>query len=279
MADFSTVCIVLIITNFLFSYKGFKNDLFFEGYKFEVDPILRSKDYLRLISSGFLHVDWVHLGFNMFTLYAFSKSVDYSLGHFNFLLVYFASLIGGNLLALFVHRNHGNYSAVGASGAVCGVVFASIAFHSGMKVGLFGLYLPSWLYGIFYVLFTIYGIKSQRDNIGHEAHLGGALVGMLCVLALKPVAFFENFGTMMFILIPTLIFLLLIIFKPNFLLINSGSGRKLSNSYDIDHKYNEIKVTKQQEIDAILEKISKRGIESLSKKEKETLDEYSKSVR
>jgi membrane associated rhomboid family serine protease len=276
MADFSIVGVVLIIANFLFSYKGFKEDLFFERYKFEVDPILRGKDYLRILSSGFLHVGWVHFGFNMFTLYAFSNNVELSLGYFNFLFVYFASLIGGNLLALFIHRNHGDYSAVGASGAVCGVVFASIALQSGMKVGLFDFYIPSWLYGILYVLFTIYGIKSQRDNIGHEAHLGGALVGMLCVLALKPAAFFQNFETILLILIPTLLFLTLIIFKPNYLMLSSVSSGKLSNSYDIDHKYNAEKVTKQQEIDAILEKIGRRGIESLSKKEKETLDEYSK---
>jgi membrane associated rhomboid family serine protease len=279
MAYFSIICIVLMIANFLFSYKGFKNDLFFESYKFEVDPILIRKDYLRLISSGFLHVGWVHLGFNMFTLYAFSKGLESHLGHINFLFVYLASLIGGNLLALFIHRNHGDYSAVGASGAVCGVVFASVALINGMEVGLFGLFIPSWLYGVLYVLFTIYGIKSQRDNIGHEAHLGGALVGILCILVLRPDAFLQNFGTVMLILIPILIFLIMIIFKPNYLLISSVGSGKLSNSYDIDHKYNEEKVTKQQEIDAILEKIGRRGIDSLSKKEKETLDEYSKSVR
>jgi membrane associated rhomboid family serine protease len=279
MAYFSIICIVLMIANFLFSYKGFKNDLFFESYKFEVDPILIRKDYLRLISSGFLHVGWVHLGFNMFTLYAFSKGLESHLGHINFLFVYLASLIGGNLLALFIHRNHGDYSAVGASGAVCGVVFASVALINGMEVGLFGLFIPSWLYGVLYVLFTIYGIKSQRDNIGHEAHLGGALVGILCILVLRPDAFLQNFGTVMLILIPILIFLIMVIFKPNYLLISSVGSGKLSNSYDIDHKYNAEKVTKQQEIDAILEKIGRRGIDSLSKKEKETLDEYSKSVR
>lgn len=167
----------LIIVNIAFSYKGFSNNTFLDGYKFEVDKILISKEYKRLITSGFLHVSWMHLIFNMLSLYAFSGLLEYHIGELSFLVIYLTSMVGGNLLALFVHRNHGDYSAVGASGAVCGVIFASIALFPGMELGFFGIpiSLPSWLYGIIYVAFSIYGIKSSRDNIGHEAHLGGVL--------------------------------------------------------------------------------------------------------
>src|SRR5450432_2036948 len=111
--------LILIIANCIFSYKGFTNELFFDGYKFEVDRILINKDYKRLITSGFLHVGWTHLIFNMIRLYAFSGLIESNLGGVKFLIIYFAGLIGGGLLSLFVHRNHGDFTSVGASGAVC----------------------------------------------------------------------------------------------------------------------------------------------------------------
>jgi len=97
---------ILIIANIAFSYNGFTNAAFFERYRFEVDRILIYKDYKRLITSGFLHVGWTHLIFNMLSLYAFSGLIEQNLGEIKFLIIYFASLIGGNLFSLFVHRNH-----------------------------------------------------------------------------------------------------------------------------------------------------------------------------
>src|ERR1700704_4875072 len=123
MTDTGIIGLVLIIANIGFSYMGFTNQTFFDGYKFEVDRILINKDYKRLITSGFLHVGWTHLVFNMFSLYAFSGIIAGYLGGVQFLVIYFASLLGGNLLSLLVHKNHGDYSAVGASGAVCGIIF------------------------------------------------------------------------------------------------------------------------------------------------------------
>jgi len=137
--------LILIVINGIVSYKGFTNPLFFDGYKFEVDRVLINKDYLRLLTSGFLHVNWGHLVFNMLSLYFFSGPIENNFSSFQLLLIYFTSLIGGNLLTLFVHRNHGEYSSVGASGAVCGIIFASIALFPGFGIGFFAMvisYLP-----------------------------------------------------------------------------------------------------------------------------------------
>jgi membrane associated rhomboid family serine protease len=126
----------------LLPLKGFTNQLFFDAYKFEVDKILINKDYKRLITAGFLHSGWSHLILNMLTLLLFSESIERYLGESLFLIIYLASLVGSCLFALFIHRNHGDYSAVGASGAVSGIVFASIALFPGMGVGFsFFLYL------------------------------------------------------------------------------------------------------------------------------------------
>jgi len=281
MTNSAIITILLIIANFAFSYKGFTNNAFFEGYKFEVDKILVNKDYKRLLTSGFLHVSWTHLIFNMITLYFFSPSVELYLGSVKFLIIYFASLLGGDLLSLFVHRHHADYSAVGASGAVCGIIFASIALFPGMGVGFFGLpfYIPGWLYGLVYVLFSIYGIRSKKDNIGHEAHLGGALIGMAVALVMVPEAFAENYITILIIAVPSIIFIYLIAAKPQILLVDNLFFKAHNDQYSIDHQYNQQKVMQQQEIDRILEKISKQGMKSLSSKEKARLEEYSKKIR
>lgn len=281
MTDTGIIGIILIIVNIGFSYKGFTNQLFFEGYKFEVDKILVNKDYKRLITSGFLHVSWTHLIFNMISLLAFSGFIESYLGGLYFLVIYFASLIGGDLLSLFIHRQHGNYSSVGASGAVCGVIFASLALFPGVGIGFFGLpfSIPGWLYGILYVLYSIYGIKSKKDNIGHEAHLGGALVGMTVALFMHPSAFAENYWTILIITVPSIAFIYLIITKPQLLLIDNYFYQTRQNFYSVDHKYNAEKNNRQKEVDKILDKINKKGIHNLSKKEKQTLKQYAQTSK
>ncbi len=274
------VAIIIIITNIIFSYRGFTNQAFFNGYLFEVDKILFSKDYKRLITSGFLHIDWTHLIFNMFSLFAFSGSLESELGAVRYLAIYFGSLIGGNLFSLFIHRNHGDYSAVGASGAVCGVIFASLALFPGMGVDLFGFFsLPGWLYGLLFVGYSIYGIRSKKDNIGHEAHLGGALIGMIIALLLQPAALVQNFTTIAIILFPTIFFIFIIITRPQALLVDNLFFKNQTDFYSIDHLYNAKKQVEQKEIDSILDKINKHGMASLTKKEKSRLEEYSRSMQ
>lgn len=280
MTGTGIVGLLLIVANVVFSYKGFKDPSFFARYTFEVEKILVFKEYKRLVSSGFLHANWMHLIFNMLALYFFSGTVESYLGTVQFLLVYFASLAGGNLLALFVHKNQGYYSSVGASGAVSGIIFASIALFPGMQLGLFPLpiYIPGWLFGLAFVLYSIYGIKSRTSNSGHEAHLGGALIGMLIALLLHPSAFAANYITILVIAVPTSLFIYLIITRPHILLVDNPYSRNKKNYYSIDHKVNEQRTIHQKEIDRILDKISQHGMNSLSREEKQKLKQYSQSV-
>jgi membrane associated rhomboid family serine protease len=273
--------LLLILLNLAISYKGFKDRGFYDRYRFNVDSILLYKDYKRLVTSDFLHVSWSHLLFNMLSLYIFSGPLESYLGMGNFLLIYFASIVGCNLLTLLIHRRHGDYSSVGASGAVSGIIFASIALFPGMKIGFFFLPLsiPAWIYGVLYITYSIYGIKSKRDNIGHEAHLGGALVGMAMALLIQPAAFAVNYLPILLIAVPAIVFIYLIVTRPHILLIDNFYFKKQQHHYSIDHHYNESRLSKQQQIDKLLDKISKKGINSLSEKEKALLKEHSRSVR
>lgn len=208
--------LIVILVNTIFTYQGLQDYSFLDKYSFKVNQILGNKDYKRMLTSGFLHVDWSHFFFNMVTLYFFSGGVEASAGALSFLIIYLGSLFGGNILSLYIHRNNPYYSAVGASGAVSGLVFAAIALFPGIEIGFFLLpfYIPGWLYGIGYVAYSIYGIKSQRDNIGHEAHLGGGLMGLILTVVLYPYVLSINPLPIAAILIFSLVFLYLVIRKP-----------------------------------------------------------------
>jgi membrane associated rhomboid family serine protease len=267
--------LIILIANVIVSYQGFKDHNFLEKYSFKVDEVLIYKEYKRIVTSGFLHVGWLHLLFNMTALYSFSTNLELNLGIAKFLILYFSSLAGGSLLSLFIHRNHSDYSAVGASGAVSGLVFASIALFPGIEIGLLGvLYIPSWAYGLLYVLVSIYGIKSQRDNIGHDAHLGGGLIGLLVAIFMVPSALEVNYFTISIILIPSMIFIYIIITKPEFLLVEN-LFQKRRGVQTIEDKYNYLKSKKEKELDRLLDKINQKSINGLTKKEKEKLKELS----
>ena len=273
MGDIGIITLLLLLVNAVVTYRGFKDFVFYNKYLFNVGQILGNKDYKRLVTAGFLHANWVHFGFNMITLYLFSQGLEVTIGMWPFLLLYVASLVGGNLLALFIHRNHPDYSAIGASGAVSGMVFASIGLFPNLQIGFIILpfHIPAWLYGIAYVLYSIYGIKTQRDNIGHEAHLGGGVVGLLILMGMKPSIISTNFLPIALILVPSLAFLYLIVKKPHILIVNIPISTP-KNTFTIEDKYNSNKESKQVELDRILDKISKKGYDSLTKQEKDRLN-------
>ena len=266
---------ILIFVNAIFTFMGFKDVAFFNQYSFKVDKVLVNKDYKRLISSGFLHSGWLHFLMNMSSLYFFSLGIASLLGTIQFFVIYFFSLVAGNLLALYVHRNHGDYSGVGASGAICGLMFGSIALFPGIDIYIFYFGLPGWLFGLIFVLLTISAIKSKTTNIGHEAHLGGGLMGLLIALAFSPSAILDNYIAILLMAVPSMAFLIYIILKPETLII--GNSKKEKNQYwDIEEKYHYERKFKEKELNALLEKISKKGINSLSAKEKARLEELSK---
>ncbi|MET1259477.1 rhomboid family intramembrane serine protease [Flagellimonas sp. DF-77] len=187
MYNMHAVTIAIMAANVLVSLRGFSDSSFFERYKFSIGGI-QAGQRERLLTSGFLHVDFAHLFFNMFTLYFFADVVISWLGSTNFVILYFISLVAGSLLALFFHKEEPFYSAVGASGAVTGVLYAAILLQPDMRLALMfiPIPLPAYVLGIGYLLYSIYGMKSRLGNIGHTAHFGGAIGGYVTTLLFRP---------------------------------------------------------------------------------------------
>ena len=187
MYSLSVATIVIMAANVLVSLKGFNDNVFFDRYKFSIGGI-KAGQKERAMTSGFLHVDMAHLFFNMFTLYFFANVVIDWFGSTQFLIIYFISLLAGNLLSIFFHQNEPYYSAVGASGAVTGILYAAILLEPNMQLGFFfiPIPLPAYVIGIGYLVYSIYGMKNRVGNIGHSAHLGGAIGGYVTTLLFMP---------------------------------------------------------------------------------------------
>jgi len=204
--EYNLFLIGLIAINVIISFKGFNDLSFFRKYQFHVGSI-RSGEQIRMISSGFLHVDIGHLAFNMISLYFFAPVVYGILNNFSFVLIYFASLIFGSLLTMIFHKDDYSYSAVGASGAVMGIIYSAILLDPSLDIYLFfiPIPIPGYIFGIGYLLYSIYGMKAKSDNIGHTAHFGGAIGGYLFTLMKKPSLFMDNTFMVVILAIPIII--------------------------------------------------------------------------
>lgn len=198
------ILLITIAITVVISIMGFQKIHIFEKYKFNVSAIQNRKEYIRLLSAGFLHADFGHLFFNMLSLYLFAGTVingtfvkngEYydkveGFGVSGFLIIYFGAILLGNLFSLYLYKRQSWYSAIGASGGVSGIVFASIALFPFSQVGIFPLpfYIDGYIFGALYFAYSVYMMlnPSPHDNIGHAAHLGGAAFGLVYAVALEP---------------------------------------------------------------------------------------------
>ena len=185
------VTLILIAINAIFSIIGFSNAEFKRktiGWPYYTK---RENQYFRFLTSGFLHADWMHLFFNMFTLYFFGSNIEiifdvYGLGgNIAYLALYFLGLLASDLPSYLKHKDDYNYRSLGASGAVSAVVFAAIVFNPWGSIYLYGAFkLSAAAYAILYVVYCVYMGKRSGDNVNHDAHLWGSVFGLIFTLAL-----------------------------------------------------------------------------------------------
>lgn len=186
---------LLIAGNVVASLIALSNPPFMARNLFHVGPILERKEWHRMVTSGFLHGGFLHLLVNMYVLFMFGGFVERVVGPVSYLIIYFAALLGGNAWALLENRSKPSYRALGASGATSGIVMSFILFRPFEPLMIFPIpfFMPAVILGILFLVGS--AILSQRENkaIGHEAHLGGALAGILVTIAVLPAAL-SNFS-------------------------------------------------------------------------------------
>lgn len=182
----SRATLIFLVANVAISLYAFSNEAFGRWGILHSGSVIRNQEYHRILTSGFLHADYGHLFFNMLTLFFFGPVIEGIIGSQKFFIVYLAALIGGSLFALFRHRNDYNYSALGASGAISGIVFSFCLFAPFQLIFVFFIPVPAIIYAVLFVLYSVYGMGRNNDNIGHDAHLAGAVIGVLATILVEP---------------------------------------------------------------------------------------------
>lgn len=191
LAGAPVTTIVLVVNVMVSFYALVVDHSLFDRFSFRPAHV-RSGERYRMLTGGFLHAGWAHLAFNMITLYFFGPYLELVLGSFRFGVLYFGSELAAHALTYMRHRDDLGYAAVGASGAISGVVFAFCLFAPLQPIYIFfiPIGIPAILYAVLFVLFSAYAMREGQEGTGariaHDAHLGGALGGLLLTIALYP---------------------------------------------------------------------------------------------
>ncbi len=192
------ITISIIAVTVIFSFLGFNNQNLFNKCKFSPYDVKHSGQWYRFFTYGFLHVGWFHLIINMFVLFSFGRMVEKAYSYYfgskyilYFLLLYIGSLLLSVIPTLGKHKNDVFYSSVGASGAVSAIVFASIIIAPLQKIYIFfiPIGIPAVIFGLIYIAYEYWMSRRAKDNIGHDAHLWGAIIGIIFTIAMKPKIF------------------------------------------------------------------------------------------
>ncbi|HKC69814.1 MAG TPA: rhomboid family intramembrane serine protease [Bacteroidia bacterium] len=187
---------IIIIACVAFSFWAFNDARIFNKYLFSPYATHHYKQYYRLFTHAFLHGDYMHLAFNMYALYLFGQVLEEQYfpllfqqkAMFYYILLYVGGIFFSSLYDLIKQKDNPNYSSVGASGAVTAIVFSAILINPGMGMGILFIpfFIPAWLFGILYLVYSWYMGKRQLDNIGHNAHFWGAVFGFVFTTVLRP---------------------------------------------------------------------------------------------
>ena len=152
---------------------------------------LRRKQYDTIYMSGFVHADVGHLFFNMLTFWFFAFPLEGYIGTVKFLVLYFLGLVVSDSWTYFKHRDNPEYASLGASGAIAAVLFAYIIYFPTTTLMILPIPvpIPAPLFAVGYVAYEYWAGRQQRGRINHDAHLCGAVFGVLFVLVTEPSAF------------------------------------------------------------------------------------------
>ncbi|MDR1552870.1 MAG: rhomboid family intramembrane serine protease [Prevotellaceae bacterium] len=185
--------LIIIIVTALASVTAFESSRTFDRFLLSPYLIVHKKEWYRMITHGFIHANWTHLLINMLVFYSFGQALMYYLEYFigneivHFLIIYFGGMLFATLTTVVRHRNNYAYRGIGASGAVSAVMFACIFFDPWNKLLFMGIIpVPGIIFAVLYLVYCSYMSRNSNDNINHDAHLYGAIFGLVYPVLVQP---------------------------------------------------------------------------------------------
>jgi membrane associated rhomboid family serine protease len=188
----SITMIILVLTTIV-SFLAFNNPRLMDALIFWPPAISMRRQYYRFLTCGFIHANLMHLAFNMLTLYFFGRQLELiymgrlGLQHYYFTLLYLSAIIVANIPSYLKQHDNYNYRSLGASGGVCAVLFAFILIDPWETLQLFfAIDIPAIVYAALFLGYTIYMSRKGGDNVNHDAHLWGAIYGIVFTILARP---------------------------------------------------------------------------------------------
>ncbi|HEY2648389.1 MAG TPA: rhomboid family intramembrane serine protease [Puia sp.] len=186
------ITLTIIIVTCVITLAGFQNGKVVDELIFWPPAINKKQQYYRFITCGLIHADYMHLIFNMLTLYFFGTFMEahyqgeLGLQKWYYLALYLGALVISNIPTYLKHRNDYNYRSLGASGAVSAVLFAFILLYPWQRIIVLVFPVPAIVYGALFLVYSAYMSRKGGDNVNHDAHFYGALFGILFTIAVRP---------------------------------------------------------------------------------------------
>lgn len=271
-----TITLLLLIILGFTTWQGLNRPGVMEQYLFSTDALRLRRQWIRLVSPAFLHAGWGHFAGNAITLFFFGRHLENAFGPGYLLGLFFSSVAGGHLLCLWLHRDGGDYRAIGASGGALGVLFSTILLSPGMTLFLFPLPIPipGWLYALGFLFYTLSSLRGG-GGVSHEAHLGGMLSGVAVTLLSFPRVFSTS---------PMLLTVILAASAGGLWYFHQNPGRtpgfpgaRVRGAMDRRRRQKRQRETIR--IDDLLDKVSQKGLHSLTPRERKFLEEASRQRR
>lgn len=191
---------------------AFRDVSLMERWLFMPQRVLRDRQWYRLLTSGFVHADYMHLLFNMVSMLFIASYVEHVVGAARMVPLYVSGIAVGNLATMALRRHEPWMRAVGASGGVSAMIGALICMIPDASFMIFPvpIPIPAWIYGILFLVGSIFGMRRGTDNIGHEAHAGGMLMGIAAIAVYRPAMIVDHIlYVALVVIVPTVVWLVL----------------------------------------------------------------------
>jgi membrane associated rhomboid family serine protease len=185
---YTPVASVIFAITVALSLLAFYNEEVYSRLILNPFKVAKNEDTHTVLTSGFIHKDWTHLFFNMFSFYFFAFPLELRIGHWQFALLYMVSLVLSDVPTIVKHRDDFWYRSLGASGAISAAVFSFIMFEPMARMGLMFIPvpIPAILFGVLYLVYCVYASRKNIGAINHDAHFYGALCGIVITIILYP---------------------------------------------------------------------------------------------